>query len=45
MQVVAPLAPLMGAIGIRVQGITLWLRRVPVVPRPEAADQEKVGQL
>ena len=23
----------MGAIGIRIQGITLWLRRVPVVPR------------
>jgi len=45
MQVVAPLAPLMGAIGIRVQGIMLWLRRVPVVPRPEAAEQERVSQL
>jgi DUF1365 family protein len=33
MQFVAPVAPLMGALGIRVQGITLWLRRVPVVPR------------
>jgi DUF1365 family protein len=30
LQVVAPLAPLMGAWGIRVQGITLRLRRVPV---------------
>lgn len=44
LQLVAPLAPLMGAIGIRVQGITLWLRRVPVVPRPEPAEKEKVEQ-
>lgn len=29
LQLVAPLAPLMGALGMRVQGITLWLRRVP----------------
>ena len=34
LQLVAPLAPLMGALAIRVQGIMLWLRRVPVVPRP-----------
>ncbi|MET0702975.1 MAG: DUF1365 family protein [Mycobacterium sp.] len=33
MQVVAPVAPLMGALAIRVQGVTLWMRRVPVVPR------------
>jgi uncharacterized protein len=33
MQVVSPLAPLLVAIRIRVQGIKLWLRRVPVVPR------------
>ena len=39
LQVVAPLAPLMGALGIRVQGITLWLRRVPVVPREEAVNE------
>ncbi len=45
LQLVAPLAPLMGAIGIRVQGITLWLRRVPVVPRPESAEKERVDQL
>ena len=45
LQIVAPLAPLMGAIGIRVQGITLWLRRIPVVPRPETAEKEKVDQL
>ncbi len=45
LQIVAPLAPLMGAIGIRVQGITLWLRRVPVVPRPESIENERVDQL
>ena len=45
LQIVAPLAPLMGAIGIRVQGITLWLRRVPVVPRPESTENERAGQL
>jgi hypothetical protein len=43
LQVVAPLAPLMGAIGIRIQGITLWLRRVPVVARP--IERERVDQL
>jgi DUF1365 family protein len=45
LQIAAPLAPLMGAIGIRVQGVTLWLRRVPVVPRPESTENERVGQL
>jgi uncharacterized protein len=45
LQIVAPLAPLMGAIGIRVQGITLWLRRVPVVPRLESTENERVDQL
>ena len=45
LQIAAPLAPLMGAIGIRVQGITLWLRRVPVVPRPESTEKERVHQL
>ena len=44
LQLVAPLAPLMGALGIRVQGITLWLRRVPVVPRVEVAECERVRQ-
>ena len=33
MQVIAPLAPLLVATRIRIQGIKLWLRRVPVVPR------------
>jgi DUF1365 family protein len=45
LQLIAPLAPLMGAIGIRVQGITLWLRRVPIVPRPESTEKERVDQL
>ena len=44
LQLVAPLAPLMGAIGIRIQGITLWLRRVPVVPRTKSLDKERVEQ-
>jgi uncharacterized protein len=32
-QIISPLAPLMVAARIRIQGIKLWLRRVPVVPR------------
>lgn len=44
LQVVAPVAPLMGAFWIRVQGITLWARRVPVVPRPPVADRERIQQ-
>ena len=49
MQFVAPMAPLMGALGIRVQGLTLWMRRVPLVPRepicPHApVEHEKVNQ-
>ncbi len=36
LQITAPLAPLLGALGIRIQGVTLWLRRVPVVPRPSS---------
>jgi len=32
-QFTAPLAPLVGALAIRAQGIALWLRRLPVVPR------------
>lgn len=45
LQLVAPLAPLMGAFWIRVQGITLWARRVPVVPRTPAPARERVDQL
>jgi DUF1365 family protein len=33
MQIISPLAPLLVAARIRIQGVKLWLRRVPVVPR------------
>jgi len=33
MQIISPLAPLLVALRIRIQGVKLWLRRVPVVPR------------
>lgn len=33
LQLVAPVAPLMGALWIRLHGVTLWARRVPLVPR------------
>ena len=33
MQLVAPVAPLVGAARIRLHGIALWLRGLPVVPR------------
>nr|WP_251983063.1 DUF1365 domain-containing protein [Mycobacterium tuberculosis] len=33
MQIISPLAPMVVAARIRIQGIRLWLRRVPVVPR------------
>jgi DUF1365 family protein len=33
MQVISPLAPLLVALRIRIQGIKLWLRGLPVVPR------------
>jgi DUF1365 family protein len=45
LQLVAPVAPLMGALWIRIQGITLWARRVPVVPRDSVAQRERVDQL
>jgi DUF1365 family protein len=45
LQIVAPVAPLMGAMWIRIQGVTLWARGVPVVPQPAAVERERVGQL
>ncbi len=42
LQLTAPMAPLLGMIGIRIQGIMLWLRRVPVVPRTESQERERV---
>jgi uncharacterized protein len=44
LQLASPMAPLMGSAAIRAQGITLWLRRVPVMPRPKVAEKEKVEQ-
>lgn len=44
LQILAPVAPLMNAFSARVQGALLWLRRVPVVPRP-SIEREKVAQL
>lgn len=44
LQMVAPVAPLMGAAWIRIQGIALWARRVPVVPQPRTVERERVGQ-
>lgn len=41
MQLVAPLAPLMNALDMRVQGTLLRMRRVPVVPHP-LVEREKV---
>jgi cyclopropane-fatty-acyl-phospholipid synthase len=38
MQILSPLAPLLVALRIRIQGIALWLRRVPVVPRVTSID-------
>jgi DUF1365 family protein len=39
LQAVAPLAPLMGSLEMRVQGITLRMRRVPVTPRSDGCDE------
>jgi uncharacterized protein len=39
LQLVAPFAPLIGALAIRFHGILLWLRRVPVVPRNTKVSQ------
>ena len=41
MQSLAPLAPLMVALRIRIQGITLWLRRVPVVAQMNVDPRRK----
>lgn len=45
LQVRAPLAPRMARLGMRVQGVTLWLRRVPLTPESTVAERERVGQL
>jgi len=38
---VAPVAPLMGALQIRVHGIALWLRGLPVIPRTTATSETR----
>jgi uncharacterized protein len=43
LQLVAPVAPLMGAVGIRIQGITLWLRRVPIVRRTNSSEVRRTN--
>ena len=45
MQILSPLAPLMVALRIRIQGIALWLRRVPVVPRMQAAGEKDLAPI
>jgi DUF1365 family protein len=45
LQMVAPVAPLTGAMWIRIQGVTLWARKVPVVPKPAVVERERVDQL
>jgi uncharacterized protein len=44
LQLVAPLAPLTGRLAMRIQGILLWLRRVPLSPEPSAIHGERVAQ-
>ena len=45
LQLVAPLAPLVGEMWIRLQGVTLWTQRVPSAPPAPVREREKVGQL
>lgn len=42
MQLVAPLAPWVGALQIRLHGIALWLRGLPVIPRTTTSEARKV---
>jgi cyclopropane-fatty-acyl-phospholipid synthase len=45
MQILSPLAPLMVALRIRIQGIRLWLRRVPVVPRIAVTSEKRMAAI
>lgn len=45
LQLVAPVAPLVGAMWIRLHGVTLWTQRAPVVRETHVPEREKVGQL
>ncbi|MGK2881495.1 MAG: DUF1365 domain-containing protein [Mycobacterium sp.] len=44
LQVIAPAAPLVASVSIRIQGVTLWLRRVPIVPRRGVVVDDEVRQ-
>lgn len=43
LQAVAPLAPLMGALAIRKEGIRLWLKGLPVVERTPTRERERIA--
>lgn len=43
LQAVAPLAPLMGALAIRTEGIRLWLKGLPVVERTPPHERERIA--
>lgn len=45
MQILSPLAPLVVALRIRIQGIALWLRRVPVVPRIAVTGEDDLATI
>ncbi len=45
LQFVAPLAPLMAKFAMRIQGLMLRLRRVPVLPERAVIERQPVGQL
>jgi DUF1365 family protein len=44
LQFTAPMAPLMGALWMRIHDVTLWARRVPLAPRESWMPREPVGQ-
>ncbi|MBB4856622.1 DUF1365 family protein [Mycobacteroides chelonae] len=43
LQVVAPVAPLMGALAIRIEGIRLWLKGLPVLERTPPPERTKTA--
>jgi uncharacterized protein len=45
LQLVAPVAPLMGKVAMGIQGATLRLRNVPTAPDVNVTEKERVGQL
>ncbi|ALR11703.1 hypothetical protein BST43_18365 [Mycobacteroides saopaulense] len=43
LQVIAPAAPLMGALAIRIEGVRLWLKGLPVVERTPEHERTKTA--